>query len=256
MHRLMRSVAPIFLLLLPGLASCQAGAPSRAQETAAAAVRGPQLNPDPKQRVKVHGRLPKHLTIRFVIDYATTSRDPVCQKQLSLGGFGRGLPLARIEALPARHAGDHFETTLVVDKYLSGHCGWRFRTANAIVARRDGRGQDGSSTNVLDGSRYEIDDSVPRCRRRNKACTEDRFWRLSNHDENIPVIARCQVKTGAESVYGEAAPSFQCQDIANDSYKKSHLIRPDTQQVRIDVYDLEFDADPAPVPTRSQDNGK
>src|SRR3546814_19498974 len=84
------------------------------------------------------------------------------------------------------HAGDHFETTLVVDKYLSEHCGWRFRTANAIVARRDGRGQDGSSTNVLDGSRYEVDDSVPRCNRRNKACTEDRFWRLSNHDDSIP----------------------------------------------------------------------
>src|SRR3546814_19853150 len=81
---------------------------------------------------------------------ATTSRDPVCQKQFGLGGFGGRLPLASIEALSARHAGDHFETTLVVDKYLSGHCGWRFRTANAIVARRAGRGQDGSSTNVLD----------------------------------------------------------------------------------------------------------
>src|SRR3546814_5861874 len=101
----------------------------------------------------------------------------------------------------------------LVDKYLSGHCGWRFRTANAIVARRDGRGRDGSSTNVLDGSRYEVDDSVPRCKRRNKACTEDRFWRLSNHDESIPVIARCGVKTGAESMYGEDAPSFQGKEI-------------------------------------------
>src|SRR3546814_8451934 len=84
----------------------------------------------------------------------------------------------------------------------------------------------------------------------------DRFWRLSNHDESIPVIARCGVKTGAESIYGEAAPSFQCQDIANDSYKKSHLIRPDTQEVRIDVYDLDSDAAPAPVPTRSQDRSE
>src|SRR3546814_19483169 len=63
-------------------------------------------------------------------------------------------------------------------------------------------------------------------------------------------------KRGAESIYGEAAPSFQCQDIANDSYKQSHFIRPDTQEVRIDVYDLDSDADPAPVPTRRQANGK
>src|SRR3546814_10508263 len=96
------------------------------------------------------------------------------------------------------------------------------------VCSSDLRGRDGSSTNVLDGSRDEVDDSVPRCKRRNKACTEDRFWRLSNHDERIPVIARYGVKTVAESMYGEAAPSFQCQTIANDSYKKYHLIRPDT----------------------------
>src|SRR3546814_6272703 len=78
MCRLMRSAAPIFLLLLPGLASCQSADPSRVRDDAAAAdaVPGPQLNPDSKQRVKVHGRLPGHLTIRFVIDYATTSRDP------------------------------------------------------------------------------------------------------------------------------------------------------------------------------------
>src|SRR3546814_5427316 len=99
MCRLMRSAAPIFLLLLPGLASCQSADPSRVRDDAAAAdeVTGPQLNPDSKQRVKVHGRLPGHLTIRFVIDYATTSRDPVCQKQFGLGGFGGGLPLASIE---------------------------------------------------------------------------------------------------------------------------------------------------------------
>src|SRR3546814_12859103 len=119
-----------------------------------------------------------------------------------------GLPLASIEALPARHAGDHFETTLVVDKYLSGHCGWRFRTANAIVARRDGRGQDGSSTNVLDGSRYEVDDSVPRCKRRNKDCAEDRLWRLSNHEESIPVNGKWGGKTGAETIYRKDDPSF------------------------------------------------
>src|SRR3546814_20615906 len=105
MCRLMRSAAPIFLLLLPGLASCQSADPSRVRDDAAAAdaVPGPQLNTESKQRVKVPGRLPGHLTIRFVIDYATTSPDPVCQTPFGLGGFRGGVPLASRDAQPAPH---------------------------------------------------------------------------------------------------------------------------------------------------------
>src|SRR3546814_18058011 len=53
MHGFMRSVAPIFLFLLPTLASCQSADPSRAQEAAVDAVHGPQLNPDSKHFVQI-----------------------------------------------------------------------------------------------------------------------------------------------------------------------------------------------------------
>src|SRR3546814_15066905 len=109
MCRLMRSAAPIFLLLLPGLASCQSADPSRVRDDAAAAdaVPGPQLHPASKPRVNVHGRLPGHLTIRLVNDYATTSRDPVCQHHFRTGGFSCGLALAPIHTSPPTPALAH-----------------------------------------------------------------------------------------------------------------------------------------------------
>src|SRR3546814_11351674 len=95
MHGFMRSVAPIFLFLLPTLASCQSADPSRAQEAAVDAVHGPQLNPDSKHFVQIHGRLPEHLDLSLNAEYEATRQGAGCHKQFTLGPQ-RGQGMQRI----------------------------------------------------------------------------------------------------------------------------------------------------------------
>lgn len=245
MPRRMRSVAPIFLLLtLPGLASCQSGDPVRERDTAADAVPGPQLNPDPKHIVRVHGRLPKHLDLSLNAEYEATRQGAGCQKQFVLGSLAGGAMRRITDSVDIHRHGEEFDATLIVDKYLPGQCGWTYQESRAAVWKHTDP-DDLSTLIVLDGTRYAVNENTPRCTPRHRNCREERLRRLGNHDESIPVLIRCYTD---KPLAGESKEAyFTCGDMFNEGYKIKHLIVPETGQVHINIYDLDVDADPAPL---------
>ncbi|MDR1075378.1 MAG: hypothetical protein LBL59_03510 [Xanthomonadaceae bacterium] len=227
-------------LLLPMMASCQTvenrDAEASVPPEAFTAENWYQVEkPNPKQIVRIHGRAPETLDIFIMARYvATNAADDRCWRPAR--HFGSELLWSR-RRLPIRRDGDRYEAELIVDKYLPGPCGWRYEASSAGVMRA-GHPDDLTRYGgwVIDSSRYDVDDSLPRCKpmRNGPDCSEERLWRSSNHDET-PVEVPCHVgEIESEIAY------FICQR-SYGIYKKRHLLRPDTREIEINFYDLDND---------------
>ncbi|MDR1076737.1 MAG: hypothetical protein LBL59_10785 [Xanthomonadaceae bacterium] len=238
-RRLGRWTGACLWLLLPMMASCQTVESRDVEVTvppeAFTAENWYQVeNPNPKQIVRIHGRAPETLDIFITAKYRTSNAmDDRCWRPAAR--FGSELIWSR-DRLDIRRNGEQFEAYLVLDKYLSGPCGWHYEASTA-GATRAGHPNDLSGWGWVIGSdRYDVDDSVPRCSARSgPGCRDERIWRASNHDDTA-VEVPCHI----EKMEDQSA-SFICQRTYGE-FKTQHLLRRDTQEIQINFYDLDNDS--------------
>jgi hypothetical protein len=240
----------VLTLLLPSLVSCRTQQPINTEQ--AQTLPRPAVNPKPQQVVKIHGRLPKQLNLVLGAEYWATTPGPACDAETATWDINHGMRRQRItDLMEIRRKGVTYETELIVDKYPPGACGWKYSYTSEVITKLNNSKDDGTTDmKVISAERYVVDDSVPRCRPWDKSCTEEMAWRLRNA-KDIPVLVRCQTLPAGETSWsGPYGPNFTCQDPLNDSYKKGHLLKPDTRQIQIDVYDLDNEKDPVKLSTQ------
>ncbi len=159
-----RLTVALLCATIPSLATCQARAPGTGPDepTEAAQEPRPLLNPNPKQIVRIYGRLPEHLGFSLGAMYSATTEDRACEKNPG-SSIGIGPLRSVTEPLEIRHDGDRFEATLVVDKYLPGPCGWKYVYSDGAVWRVANPRDTSFATfglmvdiPLIDGRRYDI----------------------------------------------------------------------------------------------------
>jgi len=243
--RAMRGWSTTALLLL-GIVGCQ-----QIRQT----EKAPKLNPDPKQVVRITGRIPPSLEIRMSASYSidnihtrtgpahTEVVDEACRPTLKFGM----IPMdpgeySRSEELKIERNGDRYETRFVVDRYLAGRCGWQF---------------DGIGASVAKDRNYSQIVTLPRQVALNSPYAEGGWpcphaWAstcpaVSNPDPT-PVIVRCEMYASKES---GKRPSLMCQGYEKIAYKKTHYVTPQTKEMAVDFYDVALEPDPIQPSERS-----
>jgi len=205
----------------------------------------PTLNPSPRQIVRIHGKLPRHLRLAIYHRYGAERMDEDCMRVVGRGTLRIPVNLGVTVPASVRRKGDRFESELVVDRYLPGPCGWKYEETRGNVWKAPAPDPNQATIILFSGDRYDVDDSVPGCphppRMDGLGCKEERYWRLSNHDERIPVQVRCKIRPIVDALGGPDTSSFRCTDNFDDSYKKYHLIMPFTQAIEMNVYDLDIE---------------
>lgn len=218
----MKSIIGTAMFCVLALSGCEPKMPSGVKE---GDPDYPQLNPNPKQVVRVFGKVPSDFNLSFGLLYEATAPDKHCWQSF-------GYPKRAGEQVKFKRNGDRFELAVTVDKYLPGECRWRFNGLDANLAQKD-RPEDRQNVSLINGSEYDWNDSTPRCPSYNEYCNEERYRRLSNPNDKIPVEARCTTTSISDDANRDSR--FKCRDSANDSYKKTHLLKPYTRQVEFNV---------------------
>lgn len=227
------------LMTLPLLAACQSTefvgrvvTPSKVQPS------DPQLNPDPRHVVRLHGRAPETLDFRFRVMFVSTNPEGDCWNHAGFweGGGEKGWGY---DFYPVRN-GEQWEADLVVDRYLPGRCGWDIDGSTMImVGPLDAREGDmlGAGTRLVVADGIDLDDEAPRCAPRHPRCSEERSRLLSNSDDGIPVQVRCMRVAPEERRPGRTY--FFCDRFPE--HKMVHILKGNTRRIRIDLYDLDYE---------------
>lgn len=228
--------AVLALLLLPSLASCTGHL-------------APQPNPNPKHVVRVTGRIPSSLHVKFFAHYFIDSKASECTPSLLQQWGGAGIwNYFREDELEVKRVGEHYETTFAVDKYLPGTCHWVFDGVSSRIVRDGGSDQmDGSGT-IISGYTLQHPDYMERCH----AEVDERLCPLQYNSLDVPVVVPCQLRINDTSFPGaepgtvippETTPHLSC--YSNEKrLKREHMMRPSTTHVEVNYYDTEIEALP------------
>lgn len=214
-------IATLLVSILPGVASC------------ATEPDAPVLNPSPKQLVRIHGRLPKSLTITLWARYIT--QDESCWSEKAKAGFSLGTNILP-EPVEVQRVGEGFEATLVVDKYLPEQCDRRFTDLKVNVFKDE----NWDDPEALPRSVIEVADDhnreMPPCSDTSSSSCKDAI-----NSDPAPVLVLCEMWSR-----GSRTPSLLCNGYGGGRYKQTHILQPRTPEVKVDFYDLAIDKDPLP----------
>jgi hypothetical protein len=211
----------------------------------------PMLNPKPKQVVKVFGRAPESLEISLGVSYSPSSRAKGCEQPETplkdLLPFPDADTLAKMliegrkyvrnEPLKITRKGEYFETSFVVDKYLPGFCQWGFSGGGASPSKDGMRLYSGAGLFEAVG-RKTIYNNPEDC-----AFPSDDQCGLVTNPEPTPVIVRCKILEADPNKPGDT-PELQCESYEPVSFKRQHLVTPDTREIEVRFYDLDEEPDP------------
>lgn len=223
MRTLAKSMLPA-LLLMPGLASCQAeDGPARPGD-----AEYPELNPNPTHVVQVSGAIAPTLDVRFSVHYESDSLDKGCWQNAPLWEGGGEKYMG--ERLEVEREGERYRTRFVVDKFLPGRCGWRLIGVSAVVVRKN---DDETSSRVVIEAREFNQPEPPLCPSETEACEDEGAKLQFNSSDGISVQMRCRTVLPSEAISGNGG--FSCQDLWDASYKLTHALKPHTRNVQIDI---------------------
>ena len=217
------------LLLVPALAGCQPqDGPVKANDPDA-----PQLNSAPKHKVRIFGTVAPVLEMKLSAAYEVASTKSDCWTESPLW-YGGGEKFKN-ERLKLKRNGNNFEAQLLVDKYLPGRCDWRLIAVNVTIVHKEKN--LGYSHVAIEARQMYEDENLPGCDPSNDRCSEAQRRVMSNSNETIPLEMRCRSYFPDESIDGK--PGYQCNDSFDFSYKKYHLIKPQTRQAELHIIDLD-----------------
>ena len=154
-----------------------------------------------------------------------------------------GTPLALLDSAAARYIlllGMLAE--LVVDKYMSGPCGWAFDEVKAVVVK-DGKVGDrnfmtGTTSPVIDNNTDGLFE--PYCYR-----PDDHDCPVRQNSDPVPVLLLCSI---GRMSYPKPRDYFTCGDRFPDTnYKQTHLLDARTSEIALDLYDLTLESSPIPI---------
>ena len=224
-HRLKFFLLSIFLL--PSMASCSTK------------PLPPVENPNPKHIVKVSGYVSKDLNIRLLANYAVTKEQRSCFPR-SAHDY-KTLDFLRQYSMEIERNGERYDAILPVDLLQPGECEWRFSHVSAVIVRGD-KVNDPSltSTPLIDSYAYFGDHKVEG--QSDCPWPDDSSCPTISNSDNTPVWVRCNTL-----VYGKPEKAGLNCSVSKVIPKATHLLKPDTQAVEINFYDIERDKDPLTI---------
>lgn len=177
------------------------------------------LKPSPKsggaaERVYLRGTASASLDVELNAAYvATNPRRVGCSREVA---WGVRMPNHRIDSLDITWAGDNWSTSVQVNRYRPGWCGWRFQRVYADVSK---------------GALISIPNSVL-----SNPKDGTRAWKGALvHDDDAPVVWECRFSRLADLTPGVA--SFACGELQRG--KSTHLLDAEVDTYIIHFVDLE-----------------
>lgn len=165
----------------------------------------PAINQMPARSVVVHGRLPPELDLELMAIHAPAAEGPDCESSDFL-----------IEPMDLRRDGEHYESTLVVDRFVPGKCAWRFLFGVAYLRLND-------APEILDAAYFALNGEVfDQCDPGMEAPCE--LFR----DDSMPAQAPCRLAEGR--LYCRLAAMRLI------GFKFMHIVGADTDRFNFDVY--------------------
>ena len=202
------------------------------------------VNLHPKRRYRIHGRLPRHLSMRMASRFhAYNWHDPACKA--TVREEDRDHPYGWFNfPVRMRYSGDTYEGTLVIDRFADSPCRWVYQSTSIVVMRRGDPEQTIAlaSMPIVSADQYHLPGEEPVCVPGAYLCNPERLRKLLDA-KPTPAIVRCRTDpVGSKTNFG-TTPHFTCQDL-NRLWKEQQLLKPWSRDIRVDVYDLDRDADP------------
>lgn len=181
----------------------------------------PQINDAPTRVIAIQGRVPRELEVKLRALYAPATEGADCDTSDSL-----------MVPMEFHRDGDHYQSSLVFDRFAPGHCAWRFLIAAAYVHPKGVPDEIDATFIALNGDELSHCDPV-----RGAACELSR-------DDSMPAQARCRRVEGR----------LRCLtvDLGPSSFKAVQTIMPDTERFLFDIY---FRDQPAPQIADTEESG-
>jgi len=210
-------------------------------------VRVGALNTNPQRKYRLHGRKPPGFNVMFASRFHGYGfRTPECQALMRAQGVSPTFEGEFFRRLAVRQTEDKYEATLVIDRFSDDACRWVYQGTRILFESPKAIGPL-NPENYLQGATvvtpdyYHTDDVVMPCPQYRPRCNPAHLAMVINASAE-PVMIRCQTFP-ADLTMPNPQSWFSCQDI-NRAYKERQILKPDTRDIRIDVYDLDIDADP------------
>ena len=243
------------LAMLPFLAGCQTQSERQPPEES---PRQFKRNPQPQQVVRVHGRVPPSVALKFMAQYALTEeafKDPKCEPRRYKGQIPVFFDFVHFEDVKITRNGDRYEAQLPIDLMQPSACAWEFMELVVVLAK-DGKWDEKSMVSGVSpapispyfkGAEGECDDdksskSTKRQTLHGTTRTSTLPCRAVENTYATPVWVRCEMFRLDKG--DPEPPRFYCGTGSYDRFKQSHLVTPQTREVQMDIYDLAVDPDP------------